>query len=100
MKQCNEILKRHLCDLGVSVKYISFTLFVISTSISFVKSYIHHMFLEEEVNGSRVIKRKAHKLFVTDSSITYSNISFSYFMRLRSKYSALYFVLYHNMDML
>lgn len=91
MKQCNKVLKRHLYDLAVSFQYISLLrMFVISTSVSFVKSYLHHVFLEEgKVNGSLVIKRKTQKLFVIDSSITV-NISFRYFMRWYSKYNALY----------
>lgn len=92
-------MKRNLYDLALSVKYISFTQDVSSTSISFGKRYLHRMFLGEgKVNGSLVIKRKAQQPFVIDSSITYSK--FRYFMRLYSKYNALYFVLHHNMDML
>lgn len=75
---------------------------VISTSISFAKGYLlYTMFFggEGKVNGLLVIKRNIQKtffFFLIIHPLHTVNISSGYFMRLYSKYNALYFALHHN----
>lgn len=103
MKQCNKILKRHPYDLAVAVKHTSF-----SRDACYQYFYklckglftLHHVFWGEgKVNGLLVIKRNIQKtffFFLIIHPLHTVNISSGYFMRLYSKYNALYFALHHN----